>query len=90
MQRRLPSRPGPLARFFAALVLLAAFAASLLLGAVLFLTMLGLAVILALALYLRFWWLRRKWQRQTPPPPHHDDVLEGEYTVEGEKPARRG
>jgi len=89
MQRRLPSPSGPLARLFAALALLVAFATSLFLGAVLFLTILGLAVVLALLLYLRFWWLRRQWQRQTPPPPHDGDVLEGEYTVEGDKFARK-
>jgi len=68
-------------------VLLVALAVSLLLGAMLFLTILGLAVVLILALYLRFWWLRRQWQRQAPS--RRGDVLEGEYTVEGEKPVRK-
>jgi len=71
-------------RLFTALVLLGALATSLFLGAVLFLMILGLAVLLAVAFYVRFWWLRRKRQRQAPT--HRGNVLEGEYTVEQEEP----
>lgn len=86
--QQLPAKPGLLARVLSAIVLLAVFALSFTVGLVLFLVVLGLVTILGIALYLRLRWLRREWQQQSPPP-RGGDVLEGEYTVKGEKPPTR-
>lgn len=87
MQQQLPSRPRLVARVISAIVLLLVFAISFAVGAVLFLVILGLVVVLGIALYLRFRWLRRK--LQTSPSQRGVDVLEGEYTVKDEKPPTR-
>ena len=76
------------------LAVVAAFAVSLFLGTVLFLVVLGALLILGVALYLRFWWLRRKWtqQMQGRGPGHAKPggvTLEGEYTVHRDSDARR-
>jgi hypothetical protein len=60
-----------------------AFVVSLFLGTVLFLTLLGAILILGLALYLRVWWLKRKWAGQASQAPsgtRSGVTLEGEYT----------
>ncbi|HEY1991151.1 MAG TPA: hypothetical protein VGH71_01730 [Gammaproteobacteria bacterium] len=64
------------------------FALAFAVGAMLFLAILGLAVVLGGALYLRFRWLKRK-SRQAAPPRRGGDVLEGEYTVKDDKPPTR-
>lgn len=88
MQRQLPSQSSPLTRLISAALLLVVFAVSFAAGAVLFLVVLGLVVVLGVALYLRLRWLRHKWQ-QPPPPRQGGDVLEGEFTVKDEKPPTR-
>ena len=88
MQQQLPSRPGLLARIISAVALLAVFAVSFAVGAVLFLVIVGLVAVLGIAFYLRLRWLRRK-LRQVSPPRRGGDVLEGEYTVKDEKPPTR-
>lgn len=89
MQQQLPPSSGLLTRLISAAVLLAVFVISFALGAVLFLVVLGLAVVLGVAFYLRLRWLQHKWRQQAPPPRQGGDVLEGEYTVKGEKPPTR-
>lgn len=88
MQQQLPSRPGPLARMISAVVLLAVFAVSFAVGAVLFVVIVGLVAVLGIAFYLRWRWLKRK-LRQAAPPRRGGDVLEGEYTVKDEEPPTR-
>ena len=87
MQQR-PSRPGLLARVISVVILLAVFAASFAIGAMLFLVIVGLVAVLGIAFYLRLRWLRRKLQ-QVSPTRRRGDVLEGEYTVKDEKPPTR-
>ena len=54
----------------------------------------GALLLLVLALYLRFWWLRRKWAHQAGQDGARPDkpgpvTLEGEYTVHRDSDARR-
>jgi uncharacterized iron-regulated membrane protein len=90
--QQLPRSRGPFARLLAALALLAAFTVAFFLGTVLFLVVLGAAVLLGIVLSLRFWWLRRRWAREAPPPDRPEArrgvTLEGEYTRKGD-PGRR-
>lgn len=79
LMHRFPPSRGPVSRLFSALVLLAIFTVAFFLGTFLFLVILGLVVILGAALYLRVWWLRRRFARQGQAGPV---TLEGEYTVE--------
>ena len=79
--RRLPPTQGAFSRLLSALILLAVFAVSLFLGAVLFLVVLGALVLLFLIVYLRLRWLRRKRKGQAPRGPGGGVILEGEYTV---------
>lgn len=85
---RFPPGQGVLIRLLSALALVAAATVTLLFGAALFLVILGAVVILAIALYLRFWWLRHQAMKQPQPSPEGGVTLEGEYTVEkgGKKP----
>ncbi len=85
---RFPPGQSALSRLFSALVLTAIFVTALFLGTVLFLAMLGTLGILAAALYLRFWWLRRQLAKQHQPSPKGGVTLEGEYSVakSGKKP----
>lgn len=80
----LPPSRGPIARLLGMALLLAAVVVSLFLGTVLFLTVLGAVLILGLALYLRIWWLKRKWavqvRSQSPSGQRGGVTLEGEYT----------
>lgn len=78
---RLPPRQGTLSRLLSAAVLIAIFTVAFLLGTVLFLAILGVVVVLAIALYLRFWWLRRQWTKQHQASPKGGVTLEGEYIV---------
>jgi O-antigen/teichoic acid export membrane protein len=78
---RLPPGQGALSRLLSALVLIAIATVAFLLGAALFLVILGAVVLLAIALYLRFWWLRRQVAKQPQPSPRSGVTLEGEYTV---------
>ena len=78
------------------LAVVAAFAVSLFLGTVLFLVVLGALLILGVVLYLRFWWLRRRWMQQmqgrdtgVAPGKQAGVTLEGEYTVHQDSDARR-
>ena len=82
----MPPGRGPFSRLLSAVVLLIALSLSLFLGTVLFLTVLGAGVLLALVLYLRFLWLRRQLARRLGPAPGGGLTLEGEYTVS--KPAK--
>lgn len=88
-QYQLPPARSPLARFLGMLVLLAAFVVSLFFGFVLFLVVLGTLLMLGLVLYLRIWWLRRKWmgqaRSQEPSSPRGGVTLEGEYTRKDRK-----
>ena len=83
---RFPSQQSLLSRLLSAIILLAVFAASLMLGMVVFLVILGAAVLFAIILYLRFWWLRRRMGRRSRPARAGGVTLEGEYTVS--KPPR--
>ena len=85
---RFPPGQGVLARLLSALALAVAATVALLLGAALFLVILGAVVILAITLYLRFWWLRRQTLKQPQASPKGGVTLEGEYVVEkgGKKP----
>ena len=89
---RLPSGRGPFARFLSALLVIAALTLALFLGTFIFIVMLGLAVVLGLVLWLRFWWLRRQWAKQRPPEqaPGGGVTLEGEYSVEKRDERRPG
>jgi len=84
LMHRFPPSHGPVSRLFSALVLLVIFTVAFFLGTFLFLVILGLVVILGIALYLRVWWLRRRFAQQGQTRPM---TLEGEYTVE--KPQER-
>ena len=87
---RFPSGQGPFARLLSSLVVIGALILALFLGTFIFIVVLGIAVVLGLALYLRFWWLRRQWAKQRPPEPAPGGgvTLEGEYTV-GKRDERR-
>lgn len=89
---RFPPGQSALSRLFSALALIAIFVMALFLGTVLFLAMLGVLGILATALYLRFWWLRRQMLQQSQPSPKGRVTLEGEYSVakSGKKPRPDG
>lgn len=82
---RLPLQRSPFSRLLSAIILLAVFAVSLMLGMLVFLAILGALALLAVILYLRVWWLRRRMGRRPRPSPG-GVTLEGEYTVS--KPAR--
>lgn len=58
---RFMQHQGPLMRMVSAVLLLAVFAVALFLGLFVFIAILGAMLILGIALYLRFLWLRRKW-----------------------------
>lgn len=77
---RFPLQRSPLSRLLSAIILLAVFAVSLMLGMIVFLAILGALALLAVILYLRFWWLRRRMGRRPRPAPG-GVTLEGEYTV---------
>ena len=83
---RFPPQRSPLSRLLSAIILLAVFAVSLMLGMIVFLAILGALALLAVILYLRFWWLRRR-MGQRPRPAPGGVTLEGEYTVS--KPLHR-
>lgn len=93
---KLPAPPrSPVARFLYGLVGILVLAAAALVGAVLFLALLGVFAIGTTGLALRSWWLRRNGGPRATRPgpgqgPHTTDsrahapagsVLEGEYTV---------
>lgn len=59
---------------------------AVLMGAVILAVALGLAIILALVVYARVWWLRRKLRRSGRQA--EDNVLEVEYTVVEERDER--
>jgi hypothetical protein len=54
---------GPLMRLVTAVLLLAVFAVALFLSLFVFIAILGAMLILGIALYLRFLWIRRKWMK---------------------------
>ncbi|HSN17049.1 MAG TPA: hypothetical protein VLV87_02470 [Gammaproteobacteria bacterium] len=90
MQQQLPTRPGLLGRVISAVILLMVFAAAFAVGAVLFLVVLGLVVVLGIAFYLRLRWLRHQWRQRAPSARRHEGhVLEGEYTVKDQRPPTR-
>jgi len=78
---RFQPQRGLFSRLLSAAILLAAVTASLLLGTVLFLVILGAIVLLSVALYLHFWWLRRSASQSPRRGPGGGVTLEGEYTV---------
>lgn len=78
---RFPSQGHLFSRLLSAIVLLAVFGVSLMLGMIVFLVILGVLALSAIALYLRFWWLRRRMDRRSRPAPGGGVTLEGEYTV---------
>ena len=84
---RLPPSQGVFARLLSALVLMAVFTVALFLGLAIFLVILGIVVLAGIALYLRFWWLRRQQGGRPPARPSGGVTLEGEYTVA--KPDKR-
>ncbi len=78
----------PLVRVLAAIGALVLAGIALVLGAMVFLTFLGLAVIAALLVWVRLWWIRRQLRRQARqgrgPGPRRKGrtqgrVIEGEY-----------
>lgn len=60
---RFMQNQGPLMRMVSAVLLLAVFAVALFLGLFVFIAILGAMLILGIALYLRFLWLRHKWMK---------------------------
>ena len=78
---RFPPGQGALSRILSVMVLLAIFTVAFLLGTVLLLVILGVIAVSAIALYLRFWWLRRQMLKRPQGVPGGGVTLEGEYTV---------
>ncbi len=88
-----PGTTGPrawLTRVFAAIVATGALVVSFFLGALVFVTALGLFVLVAIGVAIRVWWLRRQlrehmqaWERGERPRDGDDDgdVIEAEYIV---------
>lgn len=71
-------------------------AASLFVGAIMFLVILGLAIMMFVVFMIRVWWIRRRlmraWQAQQqnqPSPggqgPRRGSIIEGEYEIERER-----
>lgn len=60
---RFMQNQGPLMRMVSAVLLLAVFAVALFLGLFVFIAILGAMLVLGIAFYLRFLWLRRKWMK---------------------------
>jgi|GEM_PF-7119217 len=87
---RFPPNQGPLSRLLSAVVLVLIFSLAFLVGTFVFLAVLGLLAILLMAVYLRFWWLRRRWTKSHTPRTDRSGVtLEGEYTVSKTEESRR-
>lgn len=86
---RFPPGQGMLSRILSVVVLLVIFTVAFFLGTVLLLVILGAIAVSAVALYLRFWWLRRQMKQHPQGAPGGGVTLEGEYTVtKSEKPSR--
>jgi membrane protein implicated in regulation of membrane protease activity len=82
-------------RVLAAAGAAAALVASFFLGALVFLTALGLFVVVAVGVAIRIWWLRRQfreqmesWEREQGAS--QGDVIEGEYRVVERRERSRG
>jgi membrane protein implicated in regulation of membrane protease activity len=87
---------GPLAQFFALLVFGALLVVAVVMGAVILAAILGLAVIAWTVFSVRLWWLKRKLggraaHERGPQPPNQPggQLIDAEYTVLGERDARR-
>jgi len=78
---RFPPGQGALSRILSISVLLVIFMVAFFLGTVLLLMILGAIAVSAVALYLRFWWLRRQMKQRPQGAPGGGVTLEGEYTV---------
>ena len=78
---RLPPGRSLFSRLLSTSVLVTALILAFFLGTVLFLVVLGAGLLLALVLYLRFWWLGRRLSKRPGPAPEGGVTLEGEYTV---------
>ena len=78
---RLPPGRGLISRLLSPVLLVAVLLLSLFLGLFVLLTVLGAGLVLALVLYARAWWLRRRLVPQPRPERRGGVTLEGEYTV---------
>ncbi len=85
---RLPPGRGFLSRLLSPLLLTAVLLLSIFLGLFVLLTVLGAGLVLALILYARSWWLRRRYAPQPHPRQQGGVTLEGEYTVSKRDPDR--
>lgn len=85
--RYINAQPGPRSRFAQVVGLvvgLGVLVVSVVLGAFLLAAFLGFALLVAITLYARFWWLRRRFEQA-----QRDEFIEAEYRVVDES-ERRG
>jgi hypothetical protein len=61
---------------------------AVLMGAVILAIALGLAVVIGVVAWIRFWWLKRRTARSAPPPATQGELLEVEYSVLDERDER--
>lgn len=79
----------PLVRVLALVLLAVLFLVGLMIGTVVFLALLGIAVIGAVAMSLRLWWLRRSLYRGRATPRSQTRGQASSRTIEGEVVERR-
>ena len=81
--QQLPYSSSPIARFMAVAIATVVFALSLIVGATLFLALLGMAAVALTIFYVRLRWRLRKSARGRPrPTAAGGQIIEGEYVVE--------
>lgn len=87
------TKSGPLTRLLASVLAVAMLVGAFMLGLVFLAVVLGAALVLGVAAWLRGWWLRRKGaadpDRQAAPDSRPSSVIEAEYTVVSRERTRR-
>jgi uncharacterized iron-regulated membrane protein len=84
---------GPLARFAAAVVAVLVLAGAFMLGLAVLAVIVGIALVVSAAAWVRIWWLRRTGRMPKPERvaerKHGDGTIEAEYTVVSTRRERR-
>ncbi|HET7394902.1 MAG TPA: hypothetical protein VFK12_00535 [Gammaproteobacteria bacterium] len=83
-------KQGPLQRLLVAVAVIAAACVMVFLGAIVMAVIFGAGLVLFIAFYVRLWWIRRRLgldlRPRHPRRTQGGNTIEGEYTVEHEKP----
>ena len=79
----------PLVQFISVVVTVVLAVGAVLLGAIMLSLFLGVVAFVGFYLYVRLWWLRRRWAKQVyRSGPPNEEFVEAEYKVLGERSSR--